>query len=262
MILALSSCNGTGTAASTVCSGPLIASAPLALVAGLISFLSPCVLPLVPGYLSYVTGMSGTDLAPTAARHRARLVIGSVLFVAGFSIVFITIGAAFGGLGGQFQEHAKVLTRVLGGVTILLGLAFVGLIPGLQREVRLHRLPQAGLAGAPVLGFVFGLGWAPCTGPTLGAVLSLASASNNATAVRGAFLTTVYCIGLGVPFVLTALAYRRALGAFAFVRRHRVWVTTAGGVLLISIGVLLVSGLWDTVTIHLRVWINGFTTPL
>ncbi|RSN67625.1 MULTISPECIES: cytochrome c biogenesis CcdA family protein [Actinomadura] len=237
----------------TVVSGSLVAAAPLAALAGLVSFVSPCVLPLVPGYLSYVTGMSGADLAD---ERKGRLLAGVVLFVAGFSAVFVSYGVVFGGLGRWLLEYQETITRVLGVVTIVFGLAFMGLIPGLQRTVKSGRLPAAGLAGAPVLGVLFGLGWTPCIGPTLGAVQSLAV--TEASAGRGALLSLAYCLGLGLPFVAAALAYRRALGAFGAVKRHYPLVMRVGGGMLVLLGVLLVSGLWGDMTIELRSWISGF----
>lgn len=237
----------------TVVSGSLVAAAPLAALAGLVSFVSPCVLPLVPGYLSYVTGMSGADLAD---ERKGRLLAGVVLFIAGFSAVFVSYGVVFGGLGRWLLEYQETITRVLGVVTIVFGLAFMGLIPGLQRTVKSGRLPAAGLAGAPVLGVLFGLGWTPCIGPTLGAVQSLAI--TEASAGRGALLSLAYCLGLGLPFVAAALAYRRALGAFGAVKRHYPLVMRVGGGMLVLLGVLLVSGLWGDMTIELRSWISGF----
>jgi cytochrome c-type biogenesis protein len=241
------------TVNETVVNGSLVAAAPLAALAGLVSFASPCVLPLVPGYLSYVTGMSGADLAE---QRRGRLVAGALLFIAGFSVVFVSYGVVFGGLGRWLLEYQDTITRVLGVVTILFGLAFMGFIPGLQRTVKSGRLPAAGLAGAPLLGVLFGLGWTPCIGPTLGAVQSLAI--TEASAGRGALLSLAYCLGLGLPFVATAIAYRRALGAFGAVKRHYPLVMRIGGGMLVLIGVLLVSGLWGNLTIELKSWISGF----
>nr|WP_194737726.1 cytochrome c biogenesis protein CcdA [Actinomadura sp. RB99] len=235
----------------------MVAAAPLAALAGLVSFLSPCVLPLVPGYLSYVTGMTGADLAE---QRRGRLLSGVLLFVAGFSVVFVSYGVAFGGLGRWLLEYQDQITRVLGIVTIVFGLAFMGLIPGLQRTMKSGRLPSAGLAGAPLLGALFALGWTPCIGPTLGAVQSLAI--SEASATRGALLSLAYCAGLGVPFVVTAIAYRRALGAFGAVKRHYPLVMRIGGGMLVLIGVLLVSGLWGELNIELKSWISGFEPVL
>ncbi|GAA1795192.1 cytochrome c biogenesis CcdA family protein [Actinomadura chokoriensis] len=241
------------TVNETVVNGSLVAAAPLAALAGLVSFASPCVLPLVPGYLSYVTGMTGVDLAE---QRRGRLVAGALLFIAGFSVVFVSYGVVFGGLGRWLLEYQDTITRVLGVVTIVFGLAFMGLVPGLQRTLKSGRLPAAGLAGAPLLGVLFGLGWTPCIGPTLGAVQGLAI--TEASAGRGALLSLAYCLGLGLPFVATAVAYRRALGAFGAVKRHYPLVMRIGGGMLVLIGVLLVSGLWGNLTIELRSWISGF----
>ncbi|GAA0333840.1 cytochrome c biogenesis protein CcdA [Actinoallomurus spadix] len=242
---------------STVTSGSLVMAVPVAAAAGLVSFLSPCVLPLVPGYLSYVTGMSGADLGE---RRRGRLVLGVALFVLGFTVVFVSAGLAFGGFGALLQRHADVITKVLGGVTILLGLAFMGFIPGLQRTVKSSRLPAAGVAGAPFLGALFGLGWTPCIGPTLAAVQAMAY--TEASATRGALLSFAYCLGLGVPFLLTAVAYRKALGAFGWVKRHYQAVTRIGGGLLVAIGLLLVTGLWSDLTVQLQSWVSGFKTVI
>jgi cytochrome c-type biogenesis protein len=255
--------------ANAVTDGPLLVAAPVAAAAGLVSFLSPCVLPLVPGYLSYVTGLSGADLAQDTAQgdvlvrtsvRRTRVLAGSTLFVLGFSFVFVCEGLLFGHLGALLVDHRKEIERVLGVMTIVLGLAFMGFIPGLQREVRIHRLPAAGLAGAPLLGVLFGIGWTPCLGPTLAAVQGLAY--TQASAGRGALLTAAYCLGLGIPFILTAVAFRRALGAFAVVKRHYAVVMGIGGGLLVVIGVLLVTGLWDQLMIHLRVLAANTTTVL
>ncbi|MFI0370481.1 cytochrome c biogenesis CcdA family protein [Actinomadura sp. 1N219] len=237
----------------TVVSGSLVAAAPLAALAGLVSFASPCVLPLVPGYLSYVTGMSGADLAD---QRRGRLLAGAVLFIAGFSAVFVSYGVIFGGLGRWLLEYQDPITRALGVITIVFGLAFMGFIPGLQRTMKSGHLPAAGLAGAPLLGVLFGLGWTPCIGPTLGAVQGLAI--TEASAGRGALLSLAYCVGLGLPFVATAVAYRWALGAFGAVKRHYPLVMRTGGGMLVLLGVLLVSGLWGDLTIELRSWISGF----
>lgn len=262
--------------ARTVLDGPMLLAVPVALLAGLASFLSPCVLPLVPGYLSYVTGLSGAELGEstasgatggaaavltrprTAAVLRGRVLLGSVLFVLGFSVVFVSEGLLFGQLGATLLEHKDAVDRVLGGLTIVLGLAFMGYLPGLQREVRLHALPRAGLLGAPLLGVLFGVGWTPCLGPTLAAVQTLAY--QQASAGRGALLTAAYCAGLGVPFILTGLAFQRALGAFAVIKRHYALVTRLGGGLLVTIGVLLVTGLWNALVIHLQVLVSGTTT--
>ena len=258
--------------ARTVTDGPLLLAALVAAVAGVVSFLSPCVLPLVPGYLSYVGGLSGTEAADRGdpegggvavrTRVRSRTVAGAVLFVLGFTAVFVAYGVLFGRLGGELVAHQRALERILGVVVILLGLAFLGVLPGTSREFRLHRLPAAGLAGAPVLGVVFGLGWTPCIGPTLGAVQSLALSS--AGAGRGAALSAAYCLGLGVPFVLVALGARWLVGALGVVRRHANLVTYAGGGLLVVLGLLLVTGLWGQLTIELtsRVGQTGLGTSL
>lgn len=246
---------------STVSDGPLLLALPVAAIAGLVSFLSPCVLPLVPGYLSYVTGLTGVDLADEDEQeHRGRVLLGAILFVLGFSAVFVSEGAFFGGIGASLQAHQQTVDIILGSLTVLLGLTFLGLIPGMQREVRFHRLPQAGLAGAPLLGVLFGVGWTPCLGPTLGAVQTLAF--REASAGRGAILTFGYCLGLGLPFLLTAVAFRRALGAFAVVKRHYTAVLRAGGGLLVVIGLLLVSGVWEQLMIQLRVLVSGFSTSV
>jgi len=241
----------------TIADGSLLLALPLAVAAGLVSFLSPCVLPLVPGYLAYVTGLSAAEVFDEAALRRGRLVAGALLFVAGFTVVFVSAGVLLGGFGGFLLENQVVLQRVLGSLTIVLGLAFIGGLPWLQRDLRLHSKPAVGLAGAPMLGVLFGLGWTPCIGPTLGAVMALGI--DGGTAVRGGVLAVAYCLGLGLPFVFTALAFSRAMSAFAWVARHQVAVMRAGGAMLVTIGVLLLTGVWNDWTIAMQVWVNGFT---
>jgi cytochrome c-type biogenesis protein len=260
---------------SLVTDGPLFVAAGVAALVGLISFASPCVLPLVPGYLAYVSGLVGAGSAAAApAREggsggtatavrtevspRARMVLGAVLFVLGFTAVFVAFGAAFGGLGRLLLEYSDVLNRVFGVVTILVGLGFLGWLPLLQRTQRLSVRPAAGLAGAPLLGIVFGLGWTPCLGPTLSAVYSLAF--TEATAARGALLGIAYCLGLGIPFVLVALGARWAMGATSFLRRHARTVTQVGGAVLVVVGLLLVTGAWTEIMQWLRSWLaaTGF----
>lgn len=241
-----------------VTSGSLLLAIPIAFLAGIIAFVSPCVLPLAPGYVSYVTGLTGAELAENS--RRGRVLLGSLGFVLGFSIVFVSYGALFGGLGGVLLQYEAVITRVLGVLVIVMGLAFMGLIPGLQREYRIHRVPTWGVAGAPLLGILFGLGWTPCIGPTLTAVQSMAF--SEASAARGAFLSLVYCLGLGLPFVLFALLFSRAARATAFIRRHYVWIMRIGGGMLVLVGLLMVTGLWLQFTIWLRTLVPGFETAL
>ncbi|MFF9869798.1 cytochrome c biogenesis CcdA family protein [Streptomyces sp. NPDC013953] len=238
----------------TVLSGALLLALPIAVLGGLVSFFSPCVLPLVPGYLSYVTGVTGTDLAEA---RRGRMTAGAVLFVVGFSAVFVSGGALFGYFGWTLQQHRETLTAVLGVLMILMGIFFMGLMPWFtQREFRFHKRPVAGLAGAPLLGALFGIGWTPCIGPTLASVNALAA--NEASAGRGALLTVAYCLGLGLPFVLAAIAFRKALGAFAWVKRHYAWVMRIGGGMMIVTGLLLLTGAWDFLVQQMQVWSNGF----
>lgn len=233
-------------------SGSLALALPVALVAGLVSFFSPCVIPLLPGYLSYATGLSGADLASGEGdARRGRMLLGSVLFVLGFALVFVAIGTVTGAIGFWLRTWQREITVVLGALTIVFGLAFAGLIPFLQRDWRVHKVPAVGLAAAPLLGVLFGLGWTPCIGPTLGAISTLSI--NEATAARGALLSAVYALGLGVPFILLGLAYSRALRAVAFVRRHQVWVTRFGGLMLVVVGVLLVTGWWDTAVTWIQI---------
>lgn len=241
----------------TVFDGSLLLAVPVAAAAGLVSFLSPCVLPLVPGYLGYVTGLSGVDLE---RQRRGRMLAGSGLFVLGFTVVYVLVGATTGALGGLIAGASGTLTRVLGAVTVLLGLAYLGVLPLLGGERRLDVRPAAGLAGAPLLGAVFALSWVACTGPTLSVIMALTL--NEASAGRGALLATAYCLGLGIPFLLAGLAYRRALGAFAAVRRHRVAVTRTGGAMLVVMGLLLATGRWDVIVQHLQGAITGFETVI
>jgi cytochrome c-type biogenesis protein len=241
----------------TVLHGALLAALPVALLAGLVSFFSPCVLPLVPGYLSYVTGFSAADLADADGRRRGRMALGALLFVLGFSAVFVSMGAFFGFFGQTVKQHQTLITEISGGLIILMGLAFMGLLPGFtQRELRSHRKPTMGLIGAPLLGIVFGLGWTPCVGPTLGAVQFLSW--NQSSAGRGALLTVAYCLGLGLPFILAALAFRRTLSAFGWIKRHNQWVMRIGGGMLVAVGVLLVTGLWTDVTNQLQYWTETY----
>jgi len=242
---------------STVLQGSMLLAIPVALLAGVVSFFSPCVVPLLPGYVSYMTGLSGADLEATRG-HRGRLLSGSVLFVLGFSLVFLTYGLLFGALGSWFSAYQDTITTVMGVVTIVLGLAFLGWIPFLQRDMRVHQVPAVGIAAAPLLGILFGLGWTPCIGPTLSAVLSLSLTEGSAA--RGSLLAFVYSLGLGLPFVFAALAFRWMIGGVAWVRSHQVWVTRVGGAMLVAVGVLLVSGAWDVLIANMRGWVSGFET--
>ncbi|MFD0031258.1 cytochrome c biogenesis CcdA family protein [Streptomyces sp. NPDC055059] len=247
-----------GGVGSTVESGTLLLALPIAVLGGLLSFFSPCVLPLVPGYLSYVTGVSGTDLADA---RRGRMALGAGLFVLGFTAVFVSGGALFGYFGETLQEYQDTLTKVLGVLMVLMGIFFMGMMPWLtQREFRFHKRPVTGLIGAPVLGALFGIGWTPCIGPTLASVTALSF--NEASAGRGAILTVAYCAGLGVPFVLAAVAFRKALGAFGWVKKHYAWVMRIGGIMMIFTGVLLLTGAWDTLVQQMQTWSNGFTVGI
>lgn len=242
----------------TAYSGSLALAVPVALVAGLVSFFSPCVVPLLPGYLSYVTGLSGADLE--GGGRRGRMLAGTSLFVLGFSFVFVSLGTLMGAVGTWLLVNQRTLSIVLGLLVIAMGLAFIGAVPLLQRDVRVHRIPDVGVAAAPLLGVLFGLGWTPCLGPTLTAVLALSL--DEASAGRGAALTLAYCLGLGIPFIVAALAFRRMLGATRWLRRHQQWVSRLGGAMLVAVGVLLVTGWWDLLVGELRVWVPGFTTAV
>lgn len=275
------------SAGTFVTDGPLLLAVPVAALAGLVSFASPCVLPLVPGYLSYVAGLTGSELAekgpapaaleavaegdtlvrvaaPPMVRRRSRVVAGALLFVLGFTVVFIAYGAAFGSLGTALRRHERGIEQVLGVVTIVMGLAFAGVFSRFMvanRQWKPRWMPGRGLAGAPLLGALFGIGWTPCLGPTLAAVQGLAL--NSATAGRGATLSAAYCLGLGVPFVLVAVGMRAGLGALAVVRHHTRVVMVIGGLLLIVTGLLEVTGEWNHLVIQLRAHLPGFSeTPL
>ncbi|MFD7612026.1 cytochrome c biogenesis CcdA family protein [Streptomyces sp. NPDC059828] len=238
----------------TVYSGALLLALPIAVLGGLVSFFSPCVLPLVPGYLSYVTGVTGADLGEA---RKGRMAAGALLFVLGFTAVFVSGGALFGYFGHTLQSYRQTLTTVLGVLMILMGIFFMGLMPFItQREFRFHRRPATGLVGAPLLGVLFGVGWAPCIGPTLASVTALAAEQGSAG--RGALLTVAYCLGLGLPFILAAVAFRKALGAFAWVKRHYAWVMRIGGGMMIVTGLLLLTGAWDTLVQEMQGWSEGF----
>jgi cytochrome c-type biogenesis protein len=224
----------------TVIDGPLVAAAGVAALVGVVGFLSPCVLPLVPGYLSYVAGLAGSEGGMVRKR---RMVAGALLFVSGFTGVFVATGALFGTLGSSIALHHVALERVFGGITVAMGVVFLGGIPVLQREFKIRRLPAVGLLGAPLLGLGFGLAWTPCLTPTFTAVYSLAA--SQATAGRGALLSVAYSFGLGIPFVLVALGLGRVTGTLNLVRRHARMVSRIGGALLILIGFLLLTGAWD-----------------
>jgi cytochrome c-type biogenesis protein len=251
------------TFAGIASSGPLLLAIGVAALAGLVSFLSPCVLPLMPGYVSYVTGLAGSDLdaAPAeggqggeggvavATRTKGRVLAGTSLFVLGFAVVFTLLATLVANIGIALQTHKRALDIVLGVLVIVLGLAFMGLVPGMQREFRIRKLPAAGLAGAPVFGALFGLSWMPCTGPTLGAVLGLATTTGQTD--RAVVLALAYSLGLGLPFVLFGLFFRKLLGVFRAVRRNSRWVTRIGGALLILVGLALVTGGWNDFLIWL-----------
>ncbi|MGI9198756.1 MAG: cytochrome c biogenesis CcdA family protein [Candidatus Nanopelagicaceae bacterium] len=236
--------------ANYLLSGNLILALPIAAIAGLISFASPCVIPLVPGYLSYAAGFS---------KSRGKLLLGSTLFVLGFTALFITYGALFGSLGSQISANQRTISIVLGIFTIVLGLIFMGRIK-MMRTYKFTKSTQSGLLGAPILGFLFGLGWTPCIGPALAAVQTLAIES--ASASRGAILSIAYCFGLGTPFILSGLYLDKSERFRKFLARNGEKISFVGGVLLILVGIAQLTGTWDSWMISLRSLISGFEPVL
>jgi cytochrome c-type biogenesis protein len=250
----------TADAGTTIASGALPLALVLALVAGFVSFASPCVLPLVPGFLGYVTGLSDVALEK---RGRGRLLLGALLFVLGFSVVFIAVSATASAVGAALFAHRLLLMRVGGVVVIALALVFLGL--GTQRSWQPSWRPAAGLAGAPLLGVVFGLGMSPCTGPTFAAILALTVplSGGGGGVARGVVLAVAYSLGLGLPFLLIAGGYSRAGRASGWLRRHHRAIQVVGGVLLLAVGLLLVTGVWDTLTAQLQSrLVSGYETVI
>ncbi len=254
-----------------VMDGPLLVAMGVAFIAGVVSFASPCILPLVPGYVGYLGGMSGSTAAPTSGRGSGpaatatatrastrRVLVGTLLFVLGFTLVFVLLGIVFAALGARMAAWVDIIMRVLGVFVILMGLAFLGYLPFLQKDLRIQMSPRFGLAGAPLLGATFALGWTPCIGPTLAAVLALSFGGGEP--VRGGILAFAYCIGLGLPFVVIAVAFTRSPRLHQWVRRHRTAIVRIGGAVLILVGLLLVTGLWNTLMNMLQGSIAGFTT--
>lgn len=235
--------------------GTLVVAVPIALLAGAVSFFSPCVLPLLPGYLSYASGMSASEVVG-GERQRGRLLLGSILFVAGFTFVFISFGAAFGGLGQLLLAQASLLTRILGVVLIVVGLIFTGWV-GIGQSTKRFAAPSSiGLTTAPLLGALFGLGWTPCIGPTLTVVLTMAY--TEASAVRGAALSGVYALGLGIPFVIAGIAFGRFNRTVQWARRHSLAIQRIGGLSMVAIGVLMLTGVWDLLLGLVRQWVGAF----
>ena len=248
------------TSVGDVASAPLVVALGIALLAGLVSFASPCVLPLVPGFLGYVTGLGDTALED---RSRGRMVLGALLFVLGFSAVYLFGAVIVSSASLRFQEHQGTLLRVGGAVIIVAALMLLGVLSSGSRE--LSYKPAAGLIGAPLLGVVFGIGWGPCQGPTLAAILALASplSAEAGTVTRGLTLAAAYCLGLGLPFIAMAAAYERAGRASAWLRAHRVLINRIGGITLLIIGVLMVTGMWESVMAWIQVrLVGGFETAI
>lgn len=239
-------------------SGPLLAAVAVAVLAGLASFLSPCILPLVPGYLSYVTGLAGADL--DSGQRRGRVVAGVGLFIAGFTVVFVGLIVLATQAAMSLLVHRRVVEIVAGVIVIVLGLAFIGLVPGLERQWRISRLPAAGLIGAPIFGMVFALSWAPCTGPTLGAVILLGSTSGSQA--RAVTLALAYSLGIGLPFIALGLGFQRLIGVVKFIRRNSRWVTRVGGALLVLVGIALVTGVWSDWMIALQANVGVGSVPI
>ena len=236
--------------------GQLVIALPIALLAGLLSFLSPCILPLVPGYLGYVGGLSGTG----GRRDRSRLVIGVSLFVLGFTLVFVATNAAFGAVGTWLVVYGDTITRFAGVLVILLGLVFIGQFTFLQRQFKPKWMPATGLAGAPLLGILFGLGWTPCLGPTLAAITAISLSGGSAW--QGVVLGIVYSLGLGIPFILVAFGFGWVTTSVAWIKKRIRLVNIVGGSLLVIIGVLMVTGLWSLWMSELGGFINVFVPAL
>jgi cytochrome c-type biogenesis protein len=247
------------TWAETAVGGSMALALPVAFLAGLVSFFSPCVVPLLPGYLSYATGLGAAEVVE-GSQHRSRMLAGASLFVLGFAVVFVITGVVAGSAGRMLAEYRDVITRVLGVLIIMLGLIFAGVLPFGQRDLRIHRVPAVGVAAAPLIGVVFALGWTPCLSPTLGVVVNLGF--NEGTAIRGGLLGFVYALGLGIPFVIAGLAFTKMAGAVAFLRERQQLIMRIGGVFMIIIGVLLVTGTWNTLTGVLRQWAASFQTVI
>lgn len=241
-----------------VADGQLVVASLIALLAGLISFASPCVLPLVPGYLAYVGGVAGDNSGERSAKWR--VTAGALLFVLGFTVVFVLMNAVAGGIGWWLFDYQDIILRVMGVIVIIMGIVFLGMFRFMQNTKRVNIKPKVGLIGAPILGFVFAIGWAPCMGPTLGTIMTLSL--NQGSMSRAVILAIGYSLGLGLPFILMALGFGWMTGVTTFLRRHIRAINIAGGVLMILIGLVMLTGLWGYLMSHLQVVIDGFLPPL
>ncbi|MFI5780363.1 cytochrome c biogenesis CcdA family protein [Nocardia sp. NPDC051570] len=260
----------------TAATGPLVLALGACVLAGLVSFASPCVVPLVPGYLSYLAGLVGGEAPPVTVAEakgaqaalvrkaaRARVAGAAGLFVAGFTVVFVLASVTVFGVIQTLNVNRELLQRIGGVVTIVMGLVFLGLVPALQRDTRMHPRRLTGIVGAPLLGAVFALGWTPCLGPTLSGVMAVSAGTEGTTAARGVVLIVAYCLGLGLPFVILAFGSASALRGVGWLRRNSRTIQVIGGILLVAVGIALVTGEWDQFVGWVRnVFVSRVTLPI